>query len=178
MNRLRELRERYNLSLRKVESMVGTNIANLSRFERELSISMGETILNLSKAFAVTADYMLGMSDTGFILTYEEDGQEKQVTVPDFIYNDYLSKGYISEENYPNRLVHRVNDKYINKAKIFDPKQIIKFYDNGKEITTDEIVNQVPQQDLEKMQELFEQFKTLYKKSVESNLSKDTDIKK
>lgn len=66
MTRLLELRERYNLSLR--EMAMGTKVSHsgLSLIERGERSARGTSLKNIASYFAVSTDYLLEESDTGF----------------------------------------------------------------------------------------------------------------
>ena len=112
MNRLKELRDSFGWSLRDLEKKADVNIANLSRFERGKSNSQVVTLEKVAKALQVTTDYLLGVSNEGYILTYEENEEDKTLVVPDNIYEKFLSLNIVVNEDTYNKMIHRLKSEH------------------------------------------------------------------
>lgn len=74
-NNLKKLRTDTRISLNKLEQYVNISNSNLSLIENDRRPLRLKHIIELSAFFNVTADYLLGKSDTG-IIVYNEAGDE------------------------------------------------------------------------------------------------------
>mgnify|MGYP000847452003 CR=1 FL=1 len=63
MNRLREIRKKHQLTLRQLDEQVNINYSQLARIEKGEASLTNQHIEILTKHFAVSADYLLGLSD-------------------------------------------------------------------------------------------------------------------
>lgn len=70
-NRLKELRNRYGLSLRFISEKCGLSFTSINRIEREISDTKTENLKKLSSFFGVTTDYLIGKDDHGIKVIYE-----------------------------------------------------------------------------------------------------------
>ena len=61
--RLKELRQEHNISLKKLAKEIGVSDIAISRWENELRIPNIESLIALAQYFGVTADYLLGLED-------------------------------------------------------------------------------------------------------------------
>ena len=61
--RLKELREEYNLSLKQLANEIGVSDIAISRWENKLRIPNIEYLISLAKYFKVSTDYLLGLED-------------------------------------------------------------------------------------------------------------------
>lgn len=61
--RLKELREEKNMSLKKLAKETGFSDTALGRWERGTQIPNIETLIILCQYFKVTSDYLLGLED-------------------------------------------------------------------------------------------------------------------
>lgn len=62
-NRIRELRKSMNLSQEGLASILCTSQQAVSRMENSVYDILGDLLVNMSKTFNVTTDYILGISD-------------------------------------------------------------------------------------------------------------------
>ena len=62
--RLRELRTEHNMSMKQLAKLINTTDAAISNWENGVNEPKLSYIVSLSKVFNVTADYLLGLSDT------------------------------------------------------------------------------------------------------------------
>lgn len=70
MNRLKELRHRYDLRLRKLEEYVNIDHSRLSIIEKHDTHIRADTLYRLTNFFACTSDYFLGNSEIGVFVQY------------------------------------------------------------------------------------------------------------
>ena len=61
--RLRALREENNLTQRQLAEQIGYGKSSVSFWENDLKDPTSKVIINLSKLFKVTSDYLLGLED-------------------------------------------------------------------------------------------------------------------
>lgn len=61
--RIRELREERNLTQAQLAEALGVSQKNVSKYELELLDLNTEIIVKLCRFFAVTSDYLSGLSD-------------------------------------------------------------------------------------------------------------------
>lgn len=67
MKRLKELRERYGLSLRKLDEYIGVDYSSLAKLERdETRCPAIPTLKKIAQYFAVSTEYLLEESNDGF----------------------------------------------------------------------------------------------------------------
>lgn len=68
-DRLKSLRKEKGYTLEQVADKLNTTKVTISRYEKNLREPKKETISQLAKLFNVSADYLLGHTDTRVILT-------------------------------------------------------------------------------------------------------------
>ena len=61
--RIKELRQEKNLTLKELAKEIGVTDIAISRWENELRTPNIETLVLFAKYFGVTADYLVGMED-------------------------------------------------------------------------------------------------------------------
>ena len=61
--RLKELRNRENLSIRQLGKLTDISPTCISRWEREVSIVNAEQLIIFAKFFNVSLDYLVGLRD-------------------------------------------------------------------------------------------------------------------
>ena len=61
--RLRQLREKCNLSQQRMGEMIGSTQSAIAHYEAGRKIPSRDLIVQLCKVFDVSADYLLGLSD-------------------------------------------------------------------------------------------------------------------
>lgn len=72
-DRLREAREKKNISLLQLGEMCGTSKSIISRYERGIRFPKHEMLENLARAVSVDVDYLMGKTDVPFAMKAEED---------------------------------------------------------------------------------------------------------
>lgn len=61
--RLKELREERNLTLKKLAKEIGVTDIAISRWENNLRVPNIDNLYLLAKYFGVSADYLIGLED-------------------------------------------------------------------------------------------------------------------
>lgn len=75
--KLKRLREEKELTQKELGALLGLTRATISSYERCALYPSVEALINICRFFNVTADYMLGLSDTNtFDTSYLTDQQE------------------------------------------------------------------------------------------------------
>lgn len=72
-DRLREAREKKNISLLQLGEMCGTSKSIISRYERGIRFPKHEMLENLARAVSVDVDYLMGKTDVPLAMKAEED---------------------------------------------------------------------------------------------------------
>ncbi len=78
-DRLRELRERENISQSKLASDIGTTRASVNSWELGISAPNAQSLISLSKYFGVSVDYLLGLEDNEYIEIGKLNPTEKEI---------------------------------------------------------------------------------------------------
>jgi len=116
-NRMKEIRQRHNITLDKLADEINSTKATLSRYENDKRTPDIDFIYKIAEYFKVTTDYLLGRADDPNIVILREDTlpYELQGKVDAIgIVQDALDKG-ISKETIEELL------NFYNKLKK-DPK--------------------------------------------------------
>lgn len=79
--RLKELRDKYDLTTRALGSKTGVSYATISILEHDETSPNIKTLTALANYFNVTNDYLLGKEDIGIWVKYKYDGQEDDCIV-------------------------------------------------------------------------------------------------
>lgn len=64
MNRIRSLRKENNMSQQKLAELLGVNQTAVSQWERDVTSPSASAMNEMCKLWAVTPDYLLGLTDT------------------------------------------------------------------------------------------------------------------
>ena len=99
MNRIRDLREEYNLTQTDLAKAVNTSQRNISRWEKG-EIEMGANFaIALAKYFNVSVEYLLGLSDEyDFpILTIDHLPEKKKAPIAERTQLSEIQENFISE---------------------------------------------------------------------------------
>lgn len=72
-DRLREAREKKNISLLQLGEMCGTSKSIISRYERGIRFPKHEMLENLARAVSVDIDYLMGKTDVPITMKPKED---------------------------------------------------------------------------------------------------------
>lgn len=124
MNRLKELRDDRNLSLRKVEENLDITYSAINRYETYMRDLSTEASKKFADFYEVTIDYLLGYSDYCLYALYELGNY--RVKIDDSSYKKYKELGCI----YFNNLGKRCID--INKlVGLSSDKDISSYIDYG-----------------------------------------------
>ena len=94
MNRLKELREERNLSLRDLENIIGVNYSTIRNYEQEFRDISTDMLKKFADFYEVTIDYLLGYSgyyiyvnyDHGNLLLKINEEYYKELVKDKFIY--------------------------------------------------------------------------------------------
>ena len=70
MNRLNELREERDLTVRKVDELTGINYMTLNNYENEVRDMSTKVIKQLASFYEVSIDYLLNNSDYFLYVNY------------------------------------------------------------------------------------------------------------
>lgn len=102
MNRLKELRNEYNLTIRALEKLTGIGSTAISLYESE-SRDFNTNVLKIfSDFFCVTINYLLHHRDDGVFVYYEHD--DKVYQLDDAVFKQYKNDGFIYYKNYKRYL--------------------------------------------------------------------------
>lgn len=99
MNRIKELREEYNLTQTDLANAVNTSQRNISRWEKG-EIEMGANFaITLAKYFNVSVEYLLGLSDElDFpILTIDHLPEKKKAPIAKRTQLSEIQENFINE---------------------------------------------------------------------------------
>lgn len=94
MNRLKELREERDLTVRKVDELTGINYMTLNNYENEVRDMSTKVIKQLASFYEVSIDYLLNNSDYFLYVNYRNI--EKKYIIQKNMYELLLKKGLIS----------------------------------------------------------------------------------
>lgn len=94
MNRLKELREERDLTVRKVDELTGINYMTLNNYENEVRDMSTKVIKQLASFYEVSIDYLLNNSDYFLFVNYRNI--EKKYIIQKNMYELLLKKGLIS----------------------------------------------------------------------------------
>lgn len=94
MNRLKELREERDLTVRKVDELTGINYMTLNNYENEVRDMSTKVIKQLASFYEVSIDYLLNNSDYFLYVNYRNI--EKKYIIQKNMYELLLKKGFIS----------------------------------------------------------------------------------
>lgn len=94
MNRLKELREERDLTVRKVDELTGINYMTLNNYENEVRDMSTKVIKQLASFYEVSIDYLLSNSDYFLYVNYRNI--EKKYIIQKNMYELLLKKGLIS----------------------------------------------------------------------------------
>lgn len=64
MKRLKELREKHNLTIKEMADKLGFSYFNYFRYEKGTRTMSFEILIKICKVFNVSADYLLELKDT------------------------------------------------------------------------------------------------------------------
>jgi len=157
MNRVKELRTRYNLTLRQLSQKVGVNIANISRYERDEAQANTATIIKFSDFFNVDMEYIIGKSPIGINVSYDirnigkgtiqlntdeldyfiECGLEEEITehgIVRFVDDSSKAVQILTEKINREQIMQRYDDEYFEKYRRLSPEskatlsQMIDFF--------------------------------------------------
>ena len=107
MNRLKELREERNLTVRKVDELTGINYMTLNNYENEVRDMSTKVIKQLASFYEVSIDYLLNNSDYFLYVNYKNI--EKKYIIQKNMYEHFLKNGLINFSN---------NKRYVNLNKL------------------------------------------------------------
>lgn len=157
MNRVKELRTRYHLSLRDLSSKVNINFSNLSRIERGEIKAFTSTMEKFSDFFNVDMEYIIGKSPIGINVSYDirnigkgtiqlntdeldyfiECGLEEEVTehgIVRFVDDSSKAVQILTEKINREQIMQRYDDEYFEKYRRLSPEskatlsQMIDFF--------------------------------------------------
>ena len=94
MNRLKELREERDLTVRKVDELTGINYMTLNNYENEVRDMSTKVIKQLASFYEVSIDYLLNNSNYFLYVNYRNI--EKKYIIQKNMYELLLKKGLIS----------------------------------------------------------------------------------
>lgn len=109
MNRLKELREERNLTVRKVDELTGINYMTLNNYENEVRDMSTKVIKQLASFYEVSIDYLLNNSDYFLYVNYKNI--EKKYIIQKNMYEHFLKNGLIYFSN---------NKRYVNLNKLLE----------------------------------------------------------
>lgn len=69
---LKRFREQFNLKQNQVAESIGILPQLYLKYEKDKSTPSASVIINLANAYNVSADYLLGLSDTPHPMSYDE----------------------------------------------------------------------------------------------------------
>ena len=78
-NRLRELRDRENISQNALANTLGITRASVNAWELGISAPNAQSLVMLSKYFNVSVDYLLGLNDSEYIDISDLNSTEKEM---------------------------------------------------------------------------------------------------
>ena len=116
MNRLKELRNEFNLSYRELSALTDLNYSLINRLELGKQRMIPTHVDILSKFFQVTSDYLLGMSDDGIKCSCFLPGGEIIVSITKSDYDLNTSEIEIRNPDY-RRIITPKGYSNIEKAK-------------------------------------------------------------
>lgn len=157
MNRVKELRTRYHLSLRDLSSKVNINFSNLSRIERGEIKAFTSTMEKFSDFFNVDMEYIIGKSPIGINVSYDirnigkgtiqlntdeldyfiECGLEEEITehgIVRFVDDSSKAVQILTEKINREQIMQRYDDEYFEKYRRLSPEskatlsQMIDFF--------------------------------------------------
>lgn len=157
MNRVKELRTRYHLSLRDLSSKVNINFSNLSRIERGEIKAFTSTMEKISDFFNVDMEYIIGKSPIGINVSYDirnigkgtiqlntdeldyfiECGLEEEITehgIVRFVDDSSKAVQILTEKINREQIMQRYDDEYFEKYRRLSPEskatlsQMIDFF--------------------------------------------------
>lgn len=106
-SRLKELRQKRELSQQELANMVGIHLSQLSRLERGINTPSAETVLALARALRATTDALLGGDRNG----------EQQIEIKSVrLYERFRALGDLSKEDQETAI--KVIDALIAKHKV------------------------------------------------------------
>lgn len=115
---IKELRERYGLSIRKLGSLIDISFSSLSRIERGGGSPNMGTVNALTHFFNVTSDYLLGSDDKGFLLFYEEGEKTYCDIITEEELDKYIENKEVEEHVGLSNIVRNItSQQLINKIK-------------------------------------------------------------
>lgn len=122
-NKLKELREMHDLSLREMTIYTGISNAVLCYLENEVRPFRQEHIEILCAFFKVSSDYLMGKSEDG-IIAHLEDDNGTEITISKLDYIKYLQSDLIQSE------VIKLNEETLEisinkKKKIILPRYVV-----------------------------------------------------
>jgi transcriptional regulator with XRE-family HTH domain len=155
-NRLKLLRKEVNIELRPLSNYVGISSSIISNLENGKRTFRQTHIDALTNFFNVTTDYLLGLSDTGYIVFSEFDKEPIilsesdykrlydfiEVSIEETNKNIETSNQVSSEKGDENVSNHvAVNRRFKSDINEFAERDVLykKFQDLGKRLTSDEL---------------------------------------
>ncbi len=86
---LKEIRKRENLSAKEVSNRIGVSYNTLMNYESGLREPSIDTLLNLSKIYKVSIDYLI--SGQEFNITFKNEEIESFLKISNFLLNVFLN---------------------------------------------------------------------------------------
>lgn len=102
MNRLKELRNEYGLTVRALEPLINISSSSISFYEQEVRDFNTNNLKIFSDFFCVSIDYLLCHSDDGLFVLYEQGEQTYRLDEKRF--KKYKEDGFIYYKNYKRYL--------------------------------------------------------------------------
>ena len=143
MNRLKELREEFGLTVRKLEEYVSISYMTLNNYENENRTINPAALIELSEFYGVTVDYILGIEGSFIYVVYEKT--KKKYLIRESLYHCLKKNNLIYYKDY-KRYIDLNN--FFNIDNVFDVSFLIEtmYYSqdfmkpfDGKELSEDEI---------------------------------------
>lgn len=172
MNKLKRLRERAELTLRKLEDYVDISYTVLHKLEKGERPFRELHILKLADFFDVRSDYLLGYSKSGIGIYFESsEDDEDHVFISEEEYYQILSKHNIEETiiikdstseiviNLPEHIIKEYSGRY----KLFRSARIAK-EKSGIDLTVrNEIAKELDRMDIHELEKLLKFIKEYFK---------------
>lgn len=124
MNNLKRLRERYSLTVRKLQEHIGLDYTRVSYLEKYGESLNYNTALKFMNFYNVTCDYLMGNSPLGFIVLYEYEGKEEKSTITEGELDDAKKQHCLWEEVTDKEIIHHIRGRLAKR-----------YFEKGNDVT-------------------------------------------